>query len=134
MSAPPKVLFEDESLAHVMCEQCPAMESRLLRLLCNRLRMLRDFRAYPEIDDETIVPPLILSGGARTGSTKLHKLLAATGDFNYMTFWQAHTLGLRREGEINESGGKLMTTIRRAMTRLKASSQANDITPFAFSL
>ena len=72
-----------------------AQEKRLLRLLCNRLRMLRDFTAHPEIVEQEIANPLIIIGGPRTGSTKLHKMLAASGDFVYLPFWQAHCLSLR---------------------------------------
>jgi Sulfotransferase family len=71
------------------------MELRLLRLLCNRLRMQRDFKNHPEINDQQIVRPLFLTGGGRTGSTKLHKMLAASGDFIFLRFWQGHTLSLR---------------------------------------
>lgn len=70
-------------------------EQRLLRLLCNRLRMLRDFQKHPEIADQKIFRPLFIVGGPRTGSTKLHKMLAASGDFIYLPFWQAHCLSLR---------------------------------------
>ena len=48
-----------------------AMESRLLRLLCNRLRMQRDFKAHPEIADQPVRAPIVICGMARTGSTKL---------------------------------------------------------------
>ena len=76
-------------------------EQRLLRLLCNRLRMLRDFKAHPEIAEQKISSPLIIIGGPRTGSTKLHKMLAASGDFVYLPFWQAHCLSLH-SGDRNE--------------------------------
>lgn len=72
-----------------------AMEARLLRILTNRLRMERDFRAHPEIADQPIVKPLFLTGIGRSGSTKLHKLIAASGDFKFTNFWQTHTLALR---------------------------------------
>ncbi len=72
-----------------------AMEKRILRTLTNRLRMFRDYRDHPEIDDQEIVRPLMLTGGGRTGSTKLHQLIAASGDFKYMTFWQAFYPSLR---------------------------------------
>jgi LPS sulfotransferase NodH len=78
-----------------------AWEKRLLRLLCNRLRMQRDFAAHPEINDQKIIGPLWLTGGPRTGSTKLHKMLAASGDFLYLKFWQGHELALR-SGDRNE--------------------------------
>ena len=38
------------------------MTQRLLNLLCNRLRMKRDFRAHPEIDQQKIVRPVIITG------------------------------------------------------------------------
>jgi hypothetical protein len=41
------------------------------------------------------VRPVILTGGPRTGSTKLHKLLAASGDFKFLRFWQGYSLSLR---------------------------------------
>ena len=72
-----------------------AMEDRLLNLLRNRLRMKRDFRAHPEIDRQQIVRPVIISGLPRTGSTKVHKMLVASGDFKYQNFWQGYSLSLR---------------------------------------
>jgi Sulfotransferase family len=65
------------------------MEQWILRSLHNRLRMLRDFAAHPEIHDEVIKAPVFVCGSTRTGSTKCQKLLAATGDFNYLTFWKS---------------------------------------------
>ena len=65
-----------------------AFEKRLLRVLNNRLRMERDFRNHPEINDQKIIRPLIMTGAARTGSTKLAKLFSASGDFLYFTCWQ----------------------------------------------
>lgn len=78
------------------------MEQRILRILINRLRMLRDYAAHPEIAEQVIVPPVMLTGAPRTGSTKLHKLLAASGDFRFLPFWQAHAMSLR-SGDRGES-------------------------------
>src|SRR5690606_31088927 len=64
-----------------------AKQNKILRLLSNRLRMLRDYAAHPEIDDEKIENPIFILGMARSGTTKTHRVLAATGDFNYMPFW-----------------------------------------------
>lgn len=71
-----------------------AMQKKVLRLLSNRLRMQRDFAAHPEIADQDIQPPIIICGMARTGSTKLQKMLAASGDFNWLPFWQGHNPSL----------------------------------------
>ena len=59
-----------------------AFEKRLLRVLNNRLRMERDFRNHPEINDQKIIRHLIMTGAARSGSTKLAKLFSASAAFN----------------------------------------------------
>jgi Sulfotransferase family len=80
--------FNGESRLHE--KGAAATGKKLIRLLSNRLRMMRDFRAHPEIDEQIIRPPLIIMGMGRTGSTKTQKLLAASGDFNWMPYWQSH--------------------------------------------
>ncbi len=65
-----------------------ALQTRLVRILANRLRMQRDFAAHPAIAAEPIVAPIFICGMARTGSTKTQKLLAASGDFNWLPYWQ----------------------------------------------
>src|SRR5690606_37899158 len=70
------------------------LQSEILRLLSNRLRMLRDLRAHPEILEQPIEGPLFIMGLARTGSTKLQKLLASTGEFNWLPFWQGFSPAL----------------------------------------
>lgn len=65
-----------------------AMRNRLLRILCNRLRMFRDFAAHPEIEAQKINAPIMFCGLGRSGSTKTHKLVAASGDFNFLTYWE----------------------------------------------
>lgn len=67
---------------------CRAYEAKFLRLLANRLRMKRDFLRHPEIADQPVKGPLVVMGVARSGTTKLQKVLAASGDFNFLTFWQ----------------------------------------------
>lgn len=64
-----------------------SVQDRLLRSLVNRLRMLRDFKAHPEIREQRILKPLFIGGYLRTGSTKLQRMLAASGDFNYLPLW-----------------------------------------------
>ncbi len=64
------------------------MQDKLVRILSNRLRMLRDFAAHPEIHDEKVPAPVFICGMGRTGSTKLQKLMAASGDFNWLPYWQ----------------------------------------------
>jgi Sulfotransferase family len=65
-----------------------AQQGKLLRLLRNRLRMKRDFATHPEIAEQAVERPLFVIGFGRSGTTKTQKTLAATGDFNFLTFWQ----------------------------------------------
>jgi hypothetical protein len=60
----------------------------LSRLLANRLRMKRDFQAHPEIREQPLKGPLVIMGVARSGTTKLQKVLASSGDFNWLPYWQ----------------------------------------------
>jgi hypothetical protein len=69
-------------------EGARAYEAKFMRLLANRLRMKRDFRNHPEIAEQPIAGPLVIMGVARSGTTKLQKALATSGDFNFLTFWQ----------------------------------------------
>jgi len=64
-----------------------AVQDRLLRHLANRLRMLRDFAAHPEIRSQSVRAPIFIAGYLRTGSTKLHRMLSASGDFNHLKLW-----------------------------------------------
>lgn len=60
----------------------------LHRVLVNRLRMQRDFERHPEIREQPLEPPIIICGVNRTGSTKTHRMLSASGDFNWLPLWQ----------------------------------------------
>jgi hypothetical protein len=91
-----KVLLDSlntESKLHAAGAQ--GMQSKLLRILCNRLRMQRDFAQHPEIAQQKVTRPIFVLGMGRTGSTKTQKLLAASGDFNWLTYWRALNPSLR---------------------------------------
>jgi hypothetical protein len=65
------------------------IEHRLVRLLVNRLRMQRDITRHPQILCESLLPPAVIIGLPRTGSTKLQRMLAAGHGFHELLFWQA---------------------------------------------
>lgn len=64
------------------------LQEKFLNLLTQRLWFANDMRAHPEIAQERIRSPLIILSLPRTGSTKLHRVLGATGDFQTLNFWQ----------------------------------------------
>jgi hypothetical protein len=74
--------------ARLDAEGAQALTQSLLRLLANRLRMKRDILRHPEILDQPLKGPLVIMGVARSGTTKLQKVLAASGDFNWLPYWQ----------------------------------------------
>ncbi len=80
-----------------------AFKRELLRVLVNRLRMQRDIELNPAILTEEILPPIFISSLPRTGSTKLHRLMAATGDFQALKFWHTFDFARIPGGGSNES-------------------------------
>jgi len=65
-------------------------EKMLHRILCNRLRMQRDYQRHPEIAEQPIKAPIFCVGMPRTGSTKTQKLLANSDDFNWLPLWKSY--------------------------------------------
>lgn len=64
-----------------------SLKDEFIRVLVNRLRMQKDIAAHPEILEEELPPPVFITSMPRTGSTKLHRMLASTGDFNALPYW-----------------------------------------------
>ena len=76
--------------ARISASRLPALRERLLRLLMNRLWFARDLAAHPEIRDEDLGVPTVISSLPRTASTKLHRMLGASEDFQTPRPWQVH--------------------------------------------
>ena len=74
--------ISDAGWAHV--------RERWLNLLINRLWFAQDMAQHPEILDEDLGAPTVIASLPRTGSTKLHRMLAATGDFQNLFMWSTH--------------------------------------------
>jgi len=92
--------FNDDGQPHE--QGAEALHQRVLRSLKNRVRMGRDIAAHPDILEQSIERPIFICGMARTSSTKTQKLLASSGDFNFLTFWKALNPALYT-GDPNES-------------------------------
>lgn len=76
-------------------ESCREMlREKFLGLLSQRLWFAKDLNDHPEIADERVRSPLVILSLPRTGSTKLHRSLGATNDFQTLKFW--HTLRFAR--------------------------------------
>ncbi|WP_322936986.1 sulfotransferase family protein [Nocardioides bizhenqiangii] len=62
---------------------------QFLQLLKNRLLLADLLRREPTVLETELVPPVIIAGLPRTGTTHLQQLLAATGLFRTLPYWES---------------------------------------------
>jgi len=60
----------------------------VMRLLVNRLGFTRDVREHPEILDEEVVPPIVILGLPRTGTSKLQRTIASDPGIQRLEVWR----------------------------------------------
>jgi hypothetical protein len=60
----------------------------LVRMLSNRLRFQRDVTRHPEILDELVTAPIIITGLPRTGTSKLHRMMSADPSVQRLDVWK----------------------------------------------
>lgn len=63
--------------------------ANILRLLKNRLYVQDLLRRHPEILRRTMPDPIVVVGLARSGTTRLHRLLAADQHFLHLAAWES---------------------------------------------
>jgi Sulfotransferase family len=64
--------------------------SLLLQFLKNRLLLTDLLARHPEIHDIELLPPVVIAGLPRTGTTHLHNLLGAAPTFRTMPYWESN--------------------------------------------
>jgi Sulfotransferase family len=62
---------------------------QLSQWLKNRLLLTDLVTRYPEIHDIELLPPVVIAGLPRTGTTHLHNLLAAAPAFRTLPYWES---------------------------------------------
>lgn len=65
------------------------LRQKLVGHLANRLRIEQYYKDFPEIDHETVGPPLVIVGLPRTGTTRLQRLLSRDQRLYSMMFWES---------------------------------------------
>ncbi len=60
----------------------------IVRLLSNRLVFVRDSKAHPEMFDDPIVKPIIITGLPRTGTSKLQRMMSADPGVQRLEVWR----------------------------------------------
>ncbi|MYR07335.1 sulfotransferase [Gordonia sp. SID5947] len=74
------------------------IHARLHGILTTRLRVAELLRQRPEIADIAIEPPIVIAGLQRSGTTMLHRIIAADPDVRAVGSWEVlHLLPRRRE-------------------------------------
>lgn len=63
--------------------------TQLLQILKNRLLLTDLLTRHPEIHEIDLVPPVVIAGLPRTGTTHLHNLLAAGPTFRTLPYWES---------------------------------------------
>jgi len=95
--------FDGEPLAEPLARLCRALEeeaqltwtgwvlthARLHGALASRLRVQACFDAHPELAQQPVDAPVFVTGLQRTGTTLLHRLLAATPRLRALASWEA---------------------------------------------
>jgi Sulfotransferase family len=64
--------------------------AQLLQWLKNRLLFNDLLARHPEIHDIELLPPVVIAGLPRTGTTHLHNLLAAAPTFRTIPYWESN--------------------------------------------
>jgi Sulfotransferase family len=64
--------------------------AQILQWLKNRLLLTDLLTRHPEIHDIELLPPIVIAGLPRTGTTHLHNLLAAAPTFRTMPYWESN--------------------------------------------
>ncbi len=79
---------------HDISEMQPAgvvnHHAQILQWLKNRLLLTDLLARHPEIRDIELLPPIVIAGLPRTGTTHLHNLLAAPSTFRTMPYWESN--------------------------------------------
>jgi hypothetical protein len=65
------------------------LHTQVLQLLKNRLQLTDLLQRHPGIADVELVPPVIIAGLPRTGTTHLHNLLSAGPTFRSLPYWES---------------------------------------------
>ena len=105
--------FEEEAELNLMGRLCT--RSEMINLLQTRLKIVDLVKRHPEILDEPIERPILITGLPRTGTSILQEILSQDPQLRTPLFWETYfpveaTLAEGREREIAMANGDAMAT------------------------
>ena len=105
---PLKVLLESiEAEARLTPLGRVVTRQRLVGVLANRLRVEALVTAHPEIRAIPVEDPIVIAGVQRTGTTMLHRLLAADPGLRALHSWEALAPAPLRAGRVDRALSRL---------------------------
>jgi hypothetical protein len=102
-----------------------ATVERWLRVATNRLRADADIETQPGILQQRLAGPVIINGLPRVGSTKLHQLLAKSGDFQSLIFWQGFSPARRSRNAEEDRAARIADAIQFLEWRTRRNPMTN---------
>jgi hypothetical protein len=111
--------------ATLTAEGREAAVERWIRVATNRLCADADMEAQPGILDQQLAPPVIINGLPRVGSTKLHQLLAKSGDFQALIFWQGFNPARRSSNADEDRAARIADAVQFLEWRTRRNPLAN---------
>ncbi|WP_448456546.1 sulfotransferase family protein [Mycolicibacterium elephantis] len=79
-----------QEIPHLHAAGVVNFHMQLVQWLKNRLLLTDLLNRHPEIHDIELVPPIVIAGLPRTGTTHLHNLLAAGPTFRTIPYWESN--------------------------------------------
>jgi hypothetical protein len=86
------MLLSEAQYSGINSEGVAVLQAFVLGLLINRLRFEDELKHHPEILDEVLAPPIVITGLPRSGTTKLHRMFAVDPRLQSVLRWQAMNL------------------------------------------
>jgi len=102
---------------------------RVLNSLKNRLRMEAWFQYHPEILEEELLPPVVIVGLTRTGTTMLHRILAADSRFHAPLWYEVRNPAPYREWRAHKADQRVAEAKAEVAALLEANPEIAAIHP-----
>jgi Sulfotransferase family len=92
----------------------------LIRMLTNRLRFQRDVTRHPEILDDPVTAPIVITGLPRTGTSKLHRMMSADPRAQRLDLWKLLNPAPFRDEPAGRPQGRInfALVVERTLSRL----------------
>ncbi len=102
---------------------------RILNSLNNRLRMEECLKRHPEIVEQTLLPPVVIVGLTRTGTTMLHRILASDRRFFAPLWYEVRNPAPYPGWDVNQKDQRITEAEAEVAAMLAANPELASIHP-----